>query len=146
MVWIDLLEYIHSASRAGEVHAFRRSVIDDCIGPSLGVQCIDLFPCVRVHDHHLSRFEEVAGFDSAANKQATMRGVETQSVRQGPASDWPHGDHFTLLEVNHRNPTGGTENDIQLPCTGIKCQPCGIIIVQRYASGISSILGVNDFD
>jgi hypothetical protein len=53
---------------------------------------------------------------------------------------------FAFFEVNDRNPTCCTENDIHSRRQRIECKACGIVVVQRNAPGVNAGFGVNDFD
>src|SRR5258706_16477163 len=146
MVWIDLFEHVDSPSCPSKIDPLTWRIVYELVHAALAVQHINDLPRVRVHNHHLSRLIEVPLFHAATDKQPVMGCIEGEGMRQRPADDGPRGNDFAFFEVNDRNPTCCTKNDIHSLCCRIECKARGIVVIQRDAPGVSPGFGINDFD
>src|SRR6266403_979470 len=126
MVCVNLLKNFHETGGAGVIHASAWRVIFYFVDAALGVDGVDYFARVRIHDRELARFVDVAALHAAANQQAMMRAIEGHGMRLRTARDGPGGQHLALVAVDDDHVARVSGDDVELRRFGIERQASGI--------------------
>src|SRR5580704_14409424 len=107
VIRVDLLENSDGACRPHEVNPSGRRVIVEVVCTADGIQNLDHFPSLRIHDNELARFTLVpaaditgVGHSPATYKQAVMGCVEAGGMGHRPSDDGPLRYHCALFEID----------------------------------------------